>query len=702
MKKIFIFIFVLLFFLALKVPKANADDLLIFSLHSDNRNIRWEVGMMYSWRDRSGTNWSNVFYRTLNDCCRSSGGWYWQMQGRFVSMPDGISHKLRWSTACIDPLIDTEAIPGSNGWTAGPIDIGDYRADDRPKINAVRTTTIVPYTWGTGRNTCPFKPDPPCQPQTCASRNQQCGSFTTCTRTGGTQTISCGGCPGTQVCNSNNNCEQNYSCTNDGSCVRDQCQRNSGNPNCFAGNTCGGNCTGPIAGEVTLPNGRPYTDRAYVLRKNNNAANWNENNRDLTSGADGTYRFGNLPTFGQNQDIRLARTEDNLSFNADDKVDSCLYTTDWIKGNVNVPNSNVNFRLNWTDYVISGQLRWDPTPQNTNSGDEIQYDDSPQGKSGVRVRIFNAQGNLQGEDFTGASSRFSIGGINTDANHAKSYEIRVATGNNSFSINPNHYVVGGSIRSDVTQGCVDQTQNFFITATPVGPTYTIQGGLYNDTDDPQGEKNPSELYIPRAGTENIVIQGIDPTNLGVSETVTDFGTPGNGFTSTVPLHQGRYRLNFNNMARPNYILTSPNPVIVTVGTGCSGGGVGTCDASNNVINLNFGIKDNSGERWLQSVGGDVRFDKPDYRNVVPDGATCSNTTQPYVSANSLPEAPSPKLPSGVVFGNNSDFTGVGGSQNSKAGPKGWFVGGNLFSPSRAGTIKTSYAYFKASIGNTSR
>ncbi|MBI2622008.1 MAG: hypothetical protein HYW63_05195, partial [Candidatus Levybacteria bacterium] len=518
----------------------------------------------------------------------------------------------------------------------------------------------------------------------------QCGSFTD----GCGNVRNCGSCPGTQVCSSGR-CEQNYGCTDNGACVEKQCQ--VGNiANCFSGSQCGGNCTGPIAGQVLLPSGNPYTDGARVVRKNDDASTWNQSNSDLTN-AQGNYRFNNLPAFGPRsiQDIRLSRTGDDFTFSDGNKIDSCVYVpnssdnTPWVKENIKVPNTNVNFRLNWREYSISGRLFWDP--DGSGGGSDIESYIPPTGKS-VRIRIRDAQGNVVGSDLTNTSNgRYSVGGLSTNINHNKAYTVSVDTVG-SDGIRSGHRVVGGNSKS-VRLGCGDlQGQHFYITSVPAGSTYFIQGGVFIDDDndgiseptDGNGRKDPGENYT--SGTVNISGVG----NFSSS--------PGTGFTTPQTLVEGSYTVTYSGPPagyRATFPSISPYSLTFNLGPTCASVGGDTNCSAGSMQGVNFGIREEPVASWFQSVGGDVRLDRDSLKNVVPPGTVdvCSPSTQPFVSSEQ-----DTKLSAGVVFtGTSPIFSDTGAHPRTKANIKLWLDTLSPFTPSRAGTIKTSYPYVKSII-----
>lgn len=279
------------------------------------------------------------------------------------------------------------------------------------------------------------------------------------------------------------------------------------------------------------------------------------------------------------------------------------------------------------------------------------------------------------------------------------YRVRLLTGSlaNGYTINGS---VGNNLPINNPTGDVSNI-NFLLNA-PAANTYSIQGGVYVDSDNPEGKKTNSEPYVNRSGNEEVRIVGLDAGNSSVNRTITNFTNTANGFSST-NLPVGRYRVEFSgpNGRGAGWRVTYPSGIspyriaTITLGPSCNDSatdqdGVALCTAGGSVTNVDFGIKQQNDDPWYQSVGGDIRVDEDNYRNIIPDGITpvCSNSTYPYVSSDSI----SGNLTSGVVFtGNNPNLSNTG-NDRSKASNRGWLVTGNKFSPVKPGTIRTSYTY----------
>ncbi len=262
----------------------------------------------------------------------------------------------------------------------------------------------------------------------------------------------------------------------------------------------------------------------------------------------------------------------------------------------------------------------------------------------------------------------------------------------------------------ISMGTADVAQVNFLVDAPAN-TYSIRGGVYIDSDNPEGKKTGSEPYVSATGSERIRIQGL-PAGANCPQNRSSFVRDINNFTGEFiasGIQPGCYRVEFNGPSGrgANWRVTYPSGISpftigpIIVGPNCNDDatdqdGIALCatgaggGVNGNITNVDFGIKQQDDNPWYQSVGGDVRIDEDNYRNIIPDGNSpvCTNSTYPYVSSNSI----SGNLTSGVVFtGSNPNFSDTG-NDRSKASNRGWLLTGNEFSPSRPGTIRTSYTY----------
>lgn len=335
---------------------------------------------------------------------------------------------------------------------------------------------------------------------------------------------------------------------------------------------------------------------------------------------------------------------------------------------------------------------------------------------------------------TNGTAGLQTGGTNPDERYTGGGTIQIRTGNNSASTgrtgalsdsgtyivndNPQNtnyrvrlqaasladgYTINGTVGNDllVNMDTEDVSRVNFLLNPPPGSTYSIQGGVYIDSTNPEGKKTDSEPYVARSGTESITITGRDAGNSSINRTITNFTPSANGFSST-GLPAGQYWIDFSGPNgrgagwRVTYPSgTSPFRIPVTLGPSCNDDatddiGVALCTASGSVTNVDFGIKEQNDDSWYQSIGGDVRIDADGYRNIIPDGTTpvCGSSTYPYLSSNSV----SGNLTSGIAFTGNNPNLSNSGTDRAKASNRGWLVAGNNFTPAKPGTIRTSYAY----------
>src|SRR5579885_1668831 len=165
------------------------------------------------------------------------------------------------------------------------------------------------------------------------------------------------------------------------------------------------------------------------------------------------------------------------------------------------------------------------------------------------------------------------------------------------------------------------------TPTPI-PTYTVSGNVFNDTNKDEVKDNGESDY---AGGINISASG---------GTVT---TNQNGTFTISGLTAGTYTISYTSLPSGYQMVYpkngAPPSFAVTVGPGCSVDGTtgGTCDANNNIQNLNFSITNST--PWFQVYGLDTRFDNGQ-QDPIPQVPTC-----PAYALNQDPQTGSP----GVYF-----------------------------------------------------
>jgi len=202
--------------------------------------------------------------------------------------------------------------------------------------------------------------------------------------------------------------------------------------------------------------------------------------------------------------------------------------------------------------------------------------------------------------------------------------------------------------------------------------YTISGGVFIDTGGVTGSKDSGEFFADGLSGRPAATVRINGVNYPVTSS---------GFVSN-PLPAGTYAISYINFPAAGYTLTfppiQPPTVSVKIGSGCTdAGGDSSCTATNNIINLHFGIRPGGvGEKWIQGAGGDMRIDNG-LDNPIPDSEYFSkNSTLPF-------------LDPGIVFGTRLDL----GTPNTadKASIKKWFIEDVKYS---FPVVKTAYNEMK--------
>ena len=219
----------------------------------------------------------------------------------------------------------------------------------------------------------------------------------------------------------------------------------------------------------------------------------------------------------------------------------------------------------------------------------------------------------------------------------------------------------GNVNCDPsTSPALNQTVN-------AAATYTISGNVFIDNGD--HIKNGEPNYT--ASTSTITVSGNPPIN-----------TP-NGVYSHTGLAAGTYTVSYSSVPAGYNVYPAPAAFSVTVGPGCNVVNTttgGSCNASDNVINLNFAI--NNSTSWMQTYNLDVRSD-----NGFTDAIPAAPSYPPFASAiDSLSTTP------GVIF------SGAGSASfgNGQASSTGRIVGGGtypeLFNFPPNNRLRTSYGY----------
>lgn len=242
------------------------------------------------------------------------------------------------------------------------------------------------------------------------------------------------------------------------------------------------------------------------------------------------------------------------------------------------------------------------------------------------------------------------------------------------------------------------------TSVTVTPAYSISGNVFNDANKNQlkdaGESNYSPIKITSTGGTVVYP---DPNN------------PIAGTYQVSGLAAGEYTVSYTSLPtgsdyQMTFPVNGPPPFFtVTVGAGCSVGSSNsaTCDAGNNIINLNYGITNSI--PWIQSGGGGDIGGSGGI-NTGAGGTTGGGGTGGAGAAGGFNDpipstalaicgGPYASVPSststtpGLIFtGNGSAYFGQGSASLNN-----WLVGGTNYPESfgpvnQGGLVKTSYAY----------
>jgi hypothetical protein len=271
-------------------------------------------------------------------------------------------------------------------------------------------------------------------------------------------------------------------------------------------------------------------------------------------------------------------------------------------------------------------------------------------------------GNYQGASITlsGTASRTgttdSLGNYSFTNLAAGSYTVAITT--------PSGYSLTTPASRTVTAG-INTTVDF-----GVSQFYTVSGNLFVDID-ANGVLGSSEgNYSGR------------PTIMASRGVVT---VNANGTYTISNLLAGPVTISYSGLP-PGYFMTyplngPPPSYLITVGPSCSTNGANGATCALNISNLNFGI--NNTVPWVQTVCGDFR-DDAGVTNPIP-------ITQQALTTNATCSQP------GILYTGNGNVTVAPGQLSSEN----WRVGGTtypeVYRPSSAGGISTSYAnlYAKA-------
>lgn len=618
MRRVILF---LLFFLVLSVSSlinvsnAKADILLYFFTSYNRSNIIWQVGFTVLSNANSASlcreHTANGSYRCGGD--QSANVWLDLVDGGACGTAnqcggggftgnDNPPYSIHWGTGCVDPFAGA-----SNFFDTVSIAFVDVSLtrDNLDRLgNAIQQWSynyLDDIQW--------FEDN-------------------------GGQRINFGGflvnnCPTRPrfACNTNGN----------GQCIQRNCNPATQN-NCYNTGSCGGtNCNGPISGQVFLPGGTPLN--GAEVDRNGGA---NQTTRNI-SGAGGSFLFSNLNMFS-NHTIRLIRS--NSSFN------QCAYEINDNTRNVEVPNNNVNFQLNYVPYTINTHTYWDPEADGTRNGDYTR--DS--------IRLEATPG---GRDCTTSDGTCGITG-NTTLPGGRDYEITLSglqAGDIMFSANP--------VNRTIT--CANVGAPFEVTKG-----YRISGNIFKDLNH-NGRYAPStgdELYTTgnsgnTVGTNVVRIEeigaipaGRDRARINTSQTVTD------GTYQFTNLFRGEYRITIDDgdfdpdgyrFSTPTNAARSYTVRVGPVSSGpvafrCNAGGSpqGSCvnvsggNWNGSVDDLNFGITP------VYTVSGGVFVDR--------NNNETKDNNEPYIAGREVA-----LRQNGANYPANSPLFSTANPQNTNSG-----------------------------------
>ncbi|GEM_PF-3230406 len=570
------FSFILLFFASSNQSYANhapSTSRMASRFMHNNGSTNWQVAYKFWYTNNSGRRQGtgNTWFKWTNQVSPFlSFDWSSNTTPYVDFGPNSGRHpvyRIQWGTTCIDPKDDPVV-----SVTGYPISVYVFYSDVTYGPNSADNTgRDIGYAYGNDisnrTDQCPFNQPPPCVPNFSSCGTNRCGS----SYWDGCKNVDCNGCPAGETCtapNGQGSCVVRYGCNNNGQCV----QKQGGS---YTGSTCGGsssdpqgNCNGPISGQVFLPGGNGYNGMG-ILRDGNAT--------QITSG-NGNYGWPFLET-GTQHDVRLAKRGDNTPFNANQKVNTCVYNlqgNEWIR-NRRVPNSNIDFNLNFERYNINANAKLDINadgiglvPYTTGN---VSFTAQPDGNS-----CFDGNSNNGACAITG--NRSEEGG--------RDYTVTVgnlAAGDMTIIRDPSTgSMIPGGRSKGVTITCGPKNVGFLIARA-----YSVSGLLYNDL-------NFNARYNPASGENgfNGTIQ-IEPLGRpGFVVNPNSIQTGANGKYTFNRLLAGRYRVTYasfdpngNKMSIPT---NSPPSFTITVGPGCNDAGhpEGSC-ASGSITDLNFGV-----------------------------------------------------------------------------------------------------------------
>lgn len=231
------------------------------------------------------------------------------------------------------------------------------------------------------------------------------------------------------------------------------------------------------------------------------------------------------------------------------------------------------------------------------------------------------------------------------------------------------------------------------TPTPIVGTLSVSGRVFVDTNQ-DGTYQVGENYNPPFSTVPVLTVTNKPDNNKI--TLTPNATPDGTYTITGMI-DGQYTLAFT--VPSGYIMTRPLPPqysIVMAAADCAEAqfppGATCTAATGNLTNVNFGITPQT--TWMQSLGGDVRFDQG-YTNPIPANSAAScpkNGTQAYA----LGTTGGSTTP-GILFTGKTVPTVGSGLISSTTWQLSGSTYGQNYNPVNASSLRTSYDYVMTSI-----
>jgi hypothetical protein len=288
--------------------------------------------------------------------------------------------------------------------------------------------------------------------------------------------------------------------------------------------------------------------------------------------------------------------------------------------------------------AITGQVYVDSNGNGVLDGAEV-------GKAGVTVTLSTGQSNITALDGTYTISNVVPG-----------------TYTESIALPSGYTITYPSPYPPTVYASIDITQNFGIQPPP---TFSATGQVYVD-EDKNGQINGSDHAYTNSALTLTICQGNQPGGCsspfetltttisdGTFTTVGATALPSGSYTAILTLPSG-------------YQAISPKPPIAvfTVGNAITGdicAPAAECDASGNIVNLNFGISNSF--PWMQAIGGDILTNG--FNDNIPATADLTCSGGAYASAVGAGGTP------GVVntgSGNANFGQGQASAQN-------WLVGG---------------------------